>query len=74
MFKTKNKLNIVVRGMSCSHCVNSVEKALLNLDGVKRVKVDLKSGKVVIEYVGVINKKDVNDCIQELGYKVEDVL
>ena len=40
--------------MSCSHCVSSVKKYFLNIDGVKGVKVDLKTGKVVIEYVGTL--------------------
>lgn len=68
MFKKNNKLEIIVKGMSCSHCVSSVKKSLLNIDGVKKVKVDLKTGKVVIEYVGTLEMSVIEKCINDLGY------
>ncbi|MBO1911331.1 heavy-metal-associated domain-containing protein, partial [Microvirga sp. 3-52] len=37
-----------VQGMSCNHCVKSVEGSVGNLTGVSSVKVDLGSGDVSI--------------------------
>lgn len=74
MFKKNNKLEIIVKGMSCSHCVSSVKGALLNIDGVKNVKVDLKTGKVVIEYVGTLEISVIEKCINDLGYTIEVTL
>lgn len=54
--------------MSCSHCVSSVKKYFLNFDGVK---VDLKTGKVVIEYVGTLEMSVIEKCINDLGYTLE---
>ena len=36
--------SVKIKGMSCQHCVTAATKALNALDGVKDVKVDLKSG------------------------------
>src|SRR5690606_10977705 len=36
-----------VRGMTCSHCSSSVEKALAQQPGVSRVSVDLQNGTAV---------------------------
>ena len=57
--------------MSCSHCVSSVKKYFLNIDGVK---VDLKTGKVVIEYVGTLEMSVIEKCINDLGYTLEVTL
>ena len=43
--------SIKIKGMSCQHCVMAVTKALTALDGVKDVKVDLKSGVATYEEV-----------------------
>ncbi|MFA1822166.1 cation transporter [Virgibacillus oceani] len=39
-----------VNGMSCGHCVSSVEGALKELNGVKDVQVSLENGKVTLDY------------------------
>jgi len=63
--------NIVldVNGMSCGHCVNSIESALQEL-GVKG-KVDLASGKVTVEFNENIYTLDkIKEVIEEQGYDV----
>lgn len=61
-----------VSGMSCQHCVNTIEKGLRELDGVEEVKVDLKTKEVKLLYdetradLGQIKAK-----IKELGYEPE---
>lgn len=39
---------ISVDGMSCQHCVNAVQKAVLGVDGVIDVRVDLETGGVEV--------------------------
>ena len=41
--------SIKIKGMSCQHCVMAVTKALGAIDGIKDVKVDLKSGQATYE-------------------------
>ena len=38
-----------VSGMSCNHCRANVERAILKVEGVEKVTVDLASGEAVVE-------------------------
>lgn len=61
---------IQVQGMSCNHCVNSIEGALKNL-GVQG-KVDLAGGTVSVEYDEIkLNLETIKDAIEEEGYTVK---
>ena len=62
--------SIKIKGMSCQHCVMSVTKALAALDGVKDVKVDLKSGMATYEEVKAVDPKVVAAAIKKAGYEV----
>ena len=42
------KVTLNVQGMSCGHCVRSVEGSVRELDGVNEVKVHLEAGKVTL--------------------------
>lgn len=39
-----------VQGMTCGHCVRSVESTLTALAGVKSVKVDLKGASAAVQF------------------------
>ena len=41
-------VELAVEGMSCQHCVASVQKALDKLDGVERAQVELEEKKVEV--------------------------
>ena len=65
-------MKIKVKGMTCQHCVMRVEKALLNVEEVESVNIDLNSGDVSVQYNGDEDisptlKKAVNNA----GYEVE---
>ena len=63
----KNEI-IKIEGMSCNHCVMAVKDELSNLDlNVKNVEI----GKAEIEYdENKVNRKEIEDAIDEAGYKV----
>ena len=44
---------IIVEGMTCGHCKESVESVVNAFDSVKQASVDLISGKVLIEGVDI---------------------
>lgn len=67
--KTENSWNIQVKGMSCNHCKSNVEKAILQVEGVERVEVDLSSGQTSI--YGHANRNLITEAIESLGFKVE---
>jgi len=39
-----------VEGMTCGHCVKSVEKLLASLPGVTQVEVDLEKKSALVQY------------------------
>jgi copper chaperone len=60
-----------VEGMSCSHCENSVKKAVGALNGVQNVIVDLKGKKVSIEFdPEKVTVETIKDTIEDQGYDV----
>jgi len=61
-----------VTGMSCSHCEHSVKTSVGSLTGVSDVKVELKTGKVTVEFdPAKVDIKTIQDTIEEQGYEVK---
>lgn len=68
----KEVLNLTVEGMSCSHCENSIKKAVGGLDGVDTVSVDLKGKRVSVGYdPDRLDVKTIKDTIVDQGYEVK---
>jgi copper chaperone CopZ len=55
-----------VNDMSCDHCKKRIETALKDLEGVKKVKVDLKSK--IVEVLGSVSPESAGEAIKEAGY------
>ena len=70
MFDKKIKKVITIEGMMCSHCQMKVEKSLLELNGVSKVKVNLKDKTATIYSTKIINNDDIKKVITKLDYKV----
>ncbi len=60
---------LVVKGMTCNHCVANVKKALEALPGVTRAEPELKSGRVLIEG-DPPPREELARAIREAGYEV----
>lgn len=61
-----------VKGMSCGHCEHSVKTSVGSLTGVSDVKVELKTGKVTVEYdPGKVDLKTIENTIEDQGYEVK---
>lgn len=73
MFDKKIKKVITIEGMMCSHCQMKVEKSLLELNGVSKVKVNLKDKSATIYSTKIINNDDIKKVITKLDYKVIDI-
>lgn len=59
-----------VIGMTCEHCVNSVCTEVGNLAGVKRVEVDLDTGRVTVMSQGPLAAAQVAAAVEEAGYEL----
>ena len=58
-----------VSGMTCSHCVLSVEEEVSEVSGVSGVDVDLASGRLTVAGEG-FSDDAVKDAVAEAGYEV----
>lgn len=62
-------VTLKVEGMSCGHCVNSIEGAMKTLGA--SAKVDLASGSVAINYEeNKLTLETIKEAIEEQGYDV----
>ena len=66
-----SKKKLTVEGMSCGHCKNAVETALMDLEGVNQAEVDLDAKTVTIKYEGV-SEANLTAAIENAGpYEVQ---
>ncbi|MCM2533030.1 copper chaperone CopZ [Neobacillus pocheonensis] len=66
------KVTLIVNGMSCGHCVKAVEGSIGELQGVKKVSVDLAKGKVDIEFdANLVSLNTIKETIDDQGYDVK---
>ena len=66
---------ILVAGMTCSHCVSSVTEELSGIDGVQNVTVDLHAGgisRVTIHSTSALDPAQVKAAVDEAGYALAD--
>nr|WP_203779500.1 cation transporter [Actinoplanes philippinensis] len=61
-----------VKGMTCSHCVQSVTQELSALPGVTAVEVDLASGGVTVASDQALDDEAVRAAVDEAGYELAD--
>ncbi|GBF07949.1 copper chaperone [Deinococcus aerius] len=66
-----NTTELNVTGMSCGHCQSSVTKALKSVPGVTEARVDLQTGKAVVE--GDASPQELVRAVVEEGYGAQVV-
>lgn len=62
------KKKILIKGMSCKHCVNHVHEALDEIRATD-IKVNLEEGNAIAE-VGNITDEAIKAAIEDAGYDV----
>ncbi|MFT8870755.1 MAG: copper chaperone CopZ [Sporolactobacillus sp.] len=66
-------MQLLVKGMECAHCKMAVSGALNQLDGVSEVAVDLKSGKVDVNYdAEKVGFAQMKAAVEDQGYDVAE--
>lgn len=59
---------IIIKGMSCSHCVNHVRQALSELKDSQKVEVNLEQKYAIVETS--YNDEEIKEKIEDQGYDV----
>jgi P-type Cu+ transporter len=61
-----------IEGMHCNSCATSVELALEDKEGVRKVEVDFASEKAEVDFdENEISDKEIKAEITKLGYKIK---
>ena len=70
-----NKIVIIkISGMTCEGCTMNVQRALVSVEGVKDVKVDLEKKRVTIKYNDAkVSQNKLKKTIVETGFIVNEV-
>lgn len=65
------KETLKVEGMSCNHCVNSIETSVGELNGVSTVNVNLDQGDVTVEFDETkTSLAQIKETIEDQGYDI----
>ena len=69
------KAILSIGNMTCASCVNHVENALNEVEGVISANVNLATERATIEYVpGVAGISDLRHAVEDSGYSVEGIV
>lgn len=67
------KKRIKIKGMSCGHCVNAVEKTLGHIKGVSSITVSLEENKAYVEVSDFVSNEALKSAIEDAGYEVLEI-
>ncbi|XP_024978686.1 copper-transporting ATPase RAN1-like isoform X2 [Cynara cardunculus var. scolymus] len=66
------RIQVRITGMTCAACSNSVEGALMSLNGVVSASVALLQNKAdVVFYPNLIKEEDIKNAIEDAGFEAE---
>ena len=69
---TNMKKEMLIEGMSCSHCSGRVEKALNAVEGVKAT-VDLEAKTAYLDLDREVSDEALTQAVTEAGYEVKGI-
>lgn len=65
--------NLVVTGMTCASCANSIEKALKKVHGVKEATVNFATEKLSIKFdESQVSLDDIKKTVNKIGYDLKE--
>ncbi|BCN31288.1 heavy-metal-associated domain-containing protein [Anaeromicropila herbilytica] len=66
-----NKVHYDVTRLQNSTMKTQLKNALDKLEGIQNVSVDLGQSSIDVEYNDEANEREIRDCIQHVGCKIE---
>ncbi|TET07991.1 MAG: heavy metal translocating P-type ATPase, partial [Candidatus Atribacteria bacterium] len=67
----RKKIELKISGMTCAMCATTIEKSLINLNGVINAQVNLGNESVAVEYDFLKLKfTDLGKAIKDAGYQI----
>jgi copper chaperone len=66
------KTTLMIRGMTCGHCVAAVRTALEETPGVRSAQVDLERNEAVVDYDDALaSPRELATVVAEAGYEAD---
>ena len=67
------RTTLTVTGMTCNHCVHSVQSALEEVEGVRSARVDLQQGRATVDYdESKTSPRELSGAVADAGYQAEE--
>jgi len=66
-----DRMILTIEGMTCNHCVQTVQRALSAVPGVQKAEVDLAQQKAFIEFEDPLDLPAAIKAVEEEGYKAK---
>ncbi|MGH2544098.1 MAG: heavy-metal-associated domain-containing protein [Ardenticatenaceae bacterium] len=63
-----------VPGISCDHCVGTIEREMMELEGMQKVKADLDARRVTFTYDAPATPAKIHALMGQIGYPVTEGL
>ncbi len=63
-----NNRTVNIPGMSCEHCVRTIETELSEMEGVQSAKADLTDKSLSISWDGPLGWDDIVTLLNEINY------
>lgn len=60
---------LIITGMDCEHCAAHVKEALEEIEGVEKVKIELKKGIARVKHKDKIDSEIMCGAVQAAGYR-----
>ncbi|WP_163498487.1 copper-binding metallochaperone CopP [Helicobacter suis] len=64
------EISLKVKGMTCQHCVDKIEKFVGELEGVNKIDVSLEKQQVVVAFENPANLEAIKEAILDAGYEL----
>ncbi|MGB1249081.1 MAG: heavy-metal-associated domain-containing protein [Candidatus Promineifilaceae bacterium] len=69
-----NSKTIVVPGISCGHCTNTIQEEIGELAGVSAVSAAVDTKQVVIEWADPASWEQINETLHEIGFPPQQLI
>lgn len=68
------KANIQLETLTCPSCLQKIENAVKNLEGIETVKVLFNASKAKVTHdENIVTKEDIKSAIEAVGYEVKNI-
>lgn len=64
---------ITIEGMHCDHCAQKVTSSLEQIDGIKKVKVQLKKKQATVVLEHDVDNNDITSVVKNAGFEVIEI-